>query len=249
MRGALIVAPLRAADEPVDPDFLEFLGSVDSSEAGWHDYLAETDVDQVAQNAERDGEACRSARASACKCERKGRATMKSQCARLLMAVLLAQCAIPGARAAAGVADSPPVASAAAPAAPLAWKELQPNQQQLLQSYAQNWDSLPPARQQALARGARRWLSMDPAARAEARERFQAWQKLPEERRQLIRQRWEQFQQLDPQSKALVRQNFKAFMRLPPEQRQQAAGTLAEGDTRRSAPHAPAYARAACACA
>lgn len=47
--SALIVAPLRAADEPVDPEFLEFLGSVDSSEAGWHDYLAETDVDQVAQ--------------------------------------------------------------------------------------------------------------------------------------------------------------------------------------------------------
>ena len=47
--GALIVAPLRAADEPVDPEFLEFLGSVDSSEAGWRDYLAETDADQVAQ--------------------------------------------------------------------------------------------------------------------------------------------------------------------------------------------------------
>jgi hypothetical protein len=47
--GALIVAPLRAADEPLDPEFLEFLGSVDSSEAGWHDYLAETDVDQVVQ--------------------------------------------------------------------------------------------------------------------------------------------------------------------------------------------------------
>jgi hypothetical protein len=141
---------------------------------------------------------------------------MKSQCAWLLTVLLLAQCAIPGARARAAATDSPPVATAAAP---LAWKELQPNQQQLLQSYAQNWDSLPAARQHALARGARRWLSMDPAARAEARERFQAWQKLPEERRQLIRQRWEQFQQLDPQSKALVRQNFKAYMRLPPEQR------------------------------
>ena len=45
--GALLAAPLRAADEPVDPDFLEFLGSVDSSEAGWHDYLAATDVDAL----------------------------------------------------------------------------------------------------------------------------------------------------------------------------------------------------------
>ncbi len=45
--GAWFAAPGRAADEPVDPDFLEFLGSVDSSEAGWHDYLAATDVDAL----------------------------------------------------------------------------------------------------------------------------------------------------------------------------------------------------------
>jgi hypothetical protein len=48
--GALFTAPLPAADEPVDPDFLEFLGSVDSSEAGWHDYLAATDVDALVKS-------------------------------------------------------------------------------------------------------------------------------------------------------------------------------------------------------
>ena len=47
--GVLLGAPLHAADDPVDPEFLEFLGTVDSSEAGWHDYLAETDVDQLAK--------------------------------------------------------------------------------------------------------------------------------------------------------------------------------------------------------
>jgi hypothetical protein len=45
--GALFAAPVHATDEPVDPDFLEFLGSVDSSEAGWQDYLAATDVDAL----------------------------------------------------------------------------------------------------------------------------------------------------------------------------------------------------------
>jgi hypothetical protein len=45
--GAWFAAPAHATDEPVDPDFLEFLGSVDSSEAGWHDYLAATDVDAL----------------------------------------------------------------------------------------------------------------------------------------------------------------------------------------------------------
>ncbi len=47
--GVLFAASLRAADEPVDPDFLEFLGSVDSNDVGWHDYLATTDVDAVVQ--------------------------------------------------------------------------------------------------------------------------------------------------------------------------------------------------------
>jgi hypothetical protein len=144
---------------------------------------------------------------------------MKSQRAWLLAGLLVAQCALPALCLAAAVTDSPPAETAKPPAAPLAWKELQPEQQRLLQSYAKHWDSLPSRRQQALARGAQRWLSMDPAARAEARERFQTWQKLPEERRQLVRKRWERFQQLDPESKALVRENFDAYMRLPPGKR------------------------------
>jgi hypothetical protein len=45
--GALVSAPVPAADEPVDPDFLEFLGSVDTNEAGWQEYLAATDVDAL----------------------------------------------------------------------------------------------------------------------------------------------------------------------------------------------------------
>ncbi len=144
---------------------------------------------------------------------------MKPRPAWLLTGLLLALYALPAACLATAVTDPPAAASAKPPTAPLTWKELQPQQQRLLQSYAKDWDSLPPGRQQALARGAQRWLSMDPAARAEARERFQTWQKLPEERRQLIRKRWERFQQLDPESKALVRENFDAFMRLPPWKR------------------------------
>ncbi len=135
----------------------------------------------------------------------------------LLLALLSAPCAMTGARAASATDPLPAAGlpAPAAPAAPLAWKDLPANQQELLHAYAKNWDTLPPARQQALARGAHRWLSMDPQERTQARERFQNWQKLPEERRELIRQRWERFQQLDPESKALVRENFNAYMHLP----------------------------------
>ena len=41
-----------AADHAVDPGLLEYLGSVDSEDRDWHDYLAHTDIDQVARRAE-----------------------------------------------------------------------------------------------------------------------------------------------------------------------------------------------------
>lgn len=41
------------AEPPVDPGLLEFLGSVDSEDGKWHEYLASTDVDQVAKRAAR----------------------------------------------------------------------------------------------------------------------------------------------------------------------------------------------------
>lgn len=43
--------PLWAADKPVDDGLLEFLGSVDSDDKNWHEYLARTDIDKVARRA------------------------------------------------------------------------------------------------------------------------------------------------------------------------------------------------------
>lgn len=42
---------VHAAEMPVDEGLLEFLGSVDSDDKNWHDYLAGTDIDQVAGRA------------------------------------------------------------------------------------------------------------------------------------------------------------------------------------------------------
>jgi hypothetical protein len=46
-----LLSSLRAADKGVDPGLLEFLGSVDTEDKDWHDYLARTDIDQVAKRA------------------------------------------------------------------------------------------------------------------------------------------------------------------------------------------------------
>jgi hypothetical protein len=39
---------VHAAEMPVDEGLLEFLGSVDSDDKNWHDYLAGSGLDQVA---------------------------------------------------------------------------------------------------------------------------------------------------------------------------------------------------------
>ncbi len=49
--GAAWLAAARAAEPKVDADLLEFLGSVDTEDKNWHDYLARTDIEKVAQRA------------------------------------------------------------------------------------------------------------------------------------------------------------------------------------------------------
>jgi hypothetical protein len=45
--GGVCVAPaVRAADTAADAELLEYLGSLDSTEAGWHDYLADHGVQE-----------------------------------------------------------------------------------------------------------------------------------------------------------------------------------------------------------
>src|SRR5580704_3372557 len=44
---------LHAKEPPVDASLLEFLGSVDSEDKDWHEYLASTDIDRLAKRAVR----------------------------------------------------------------------------------------------------------------------------------------------------------------------------------------------------
>jgi hypothetical protein len=50
LSAAAVLATARAAELP-DDGLLEFLGSVDSEDKDWHDYLARTDIDKVARRA------------------------------------------------------------------------------------------------------------------------------------------------------------------------------------------------------
>jgi hypothetical protein len=49
--GGVVLTRESWAAEPPDDGLLEFLGSVDSEDKDWHDYLARTDIDKVAARA------------------------------------------------------------------------------------------------------------------------------------------------------------------------------------------------------
>ena len=53
LSGVAVPTLPRAAEQP-DEGLLEFLGSVDSEDRAWHDYLARTDIDKVAHRSSAD---------------------------------------------------------------------------------------------------------------------------------------------------------------------------------------------------
>src|SRR3569833_3733222 len=73
--------------------------------------------------------------------------------------------------------EAPPPANAPAqaPAQPVQWSSLSPDQQKLLDKFSVNFFTLPPELQQALARGSNRWLGLSPEQRGQAQQRFQRW--------------------------------------------------------------------------
>src|SRR5262245_21409691 len=57
----------------------------------------------------------------------------------------------------------------------IAWDQLSPELQQVLNGAQSNWSQLPPGRQVALVNGAKRFIAMDQDARAAAAQRFADW--------------------------------------------------------------------------
>ena len=72
-----------------------------------------------------------------------------------------------------------------APAAddPIAWNQLSPEEQQVLQPFGEKWQQLSPEQQRRLQKGARRWATLTPEERGRVRERLQRWKQMSPQQR------------------------------------------------------------------
>ncbi|QDX80092.1 hypothetical protein B9N43_01770 [Denitratisoma sp. DHT3] len=112
------------------------------------------------------------------------------------------------------------IAHAAVPPLPTqTWKELTPQQQQILQPLAEDWDGMPlfrrkkwlgiaeryakltPEEQTRIQRRMKAWVRLTPDERRTVREQFKALQKAPPEKRESLKLRWEQYLELSENEK------------------------------------------------
>ncbi|HMB55727.1 MAG TPA: DUF3106 domain-containing protein [Arenimonas sp.] len=84
-----------------------------------------------------------------------------------------------------------------------AWKELNPQQQTDLGSFAARWDRMPEAR------------------RAQILQRYERWKALPPEKRAALRQGAQNFQQMSPDQRQKLRSSLQAMRTMPPEQQRE----------------------------
>ncbi|MEJ0005040.1 MAG: DUF3106 domain-containing protein [Steroidobacteraceae bacterium] len=220
--GLLLGAPwlLRAGQpapqtvEPADEDLIEFLGSVDSDDVEWKEYLVRKDTQRG-----RGEEAIGGGRRPAA---RPGRMRRKMNIRRGLLGVLLTGVLSVGAYLPVCAQASLHRPARRSPgAATVPWNSLSADQQRLLSRVSGQWDQLTPQRQQALASGSQRWVGMSQDQRTEARQRFINGNSLPQQRREQLRQRWEDFRSQPPARQQAQRENFRKFQQLPQQRRQQ----------------------------
>lgn len=109
-----------------------------------------------------------------------------------------------------------------APTAPT-WRELSPQQQEILRPFERDWDSLEPerrerwvviaqkyptlgkAQQQRIQTRMQHWASLSPQQRAEAKEIFKQIQHLPRDKRREVLQKWLEYEQFPPELKDALR--------------------------------------------
>jgi hypothetical protein len=148
---------------------------------------------------------------------------------RASLPALLVICALLCAPCAARAQAEPPIPMQHAPRAasaddnarhpPLAWSDLSPSQQRMLEPLHKQWDQLKPGRQHHLARGAQHWSTLPPGQQQQIRERLTRWARMTPQQRLQLREKMRAFHEMTPEERAKVSAAFRKFQSLPPAER------------------------------
>ena len=107
-----------------------------------------------------------------------------------------------------------------APATPLPWRQLNPEQRAFLKPLQSQWDRLPPRRQQRMAAQVQQWTQMPPQRQAEIQQRMTRWAQMTPQQRMEAARNAHAFQNMSPQDRQRVAEVFHRFQSLTPEQKQ-----------------------------
>ncbi len=98
-----------------------------------------------------------------------------------------------------------------------AWRELSPDQQQLLSPFKDEWNSLPADRRELLSNNSRKWLDLSPEEQSQVREQFKQWQQMPPEQQDRIRHSYDLYKGLPEDQRLQVQDSWRRFRKVTPE--------------------------------
>lgn len=100
------------------------------------------------------------------------------------------------------------------------WKELTPEQRQILAPLSGEWDGLESWRRKKWIGIAQRYPAMNPEEQARVQRRMKEWVVLSPDERKLAREKYKKLQQATPEHKEALKQKWQEYKELPDEEKQ-----------------------------
>ncbi|WP_170228114.1 DUF3106 domain-containing protein [Denitratisoma oestradiolicum] len=103
---------------------------------------------------------------------------------------------------------------------PPAWKELTPQQRQILQPLAEDWDGMASFRRKKWMGIAKRYSQLTPEEQQRMQRRMKTWARLPSEERRIAREKFKKLQKVTQEKRESIKLRWEQYMELPDEEKQ-----------------------------
>lgn len=101
------------------------------------------------------------------------------------------------------------------------WKDLKPEEQNVLAPLQQDWQTLTDLRKRKWREIAAKYPAMPPDQQKNLQDRMAGWAKLTPDERRKAREQYNELKTLPPEKRAAVPQKWDEYRNLPPEKREE----------------------------